>query len=315
MNLVAQAAADRVVWMVAQEPAPGEAHVGCRERRAIAQRTQGRGGLGTEQPPLGALVRLLQVDARGVHRSRQHRRLQPHTRVWGAKTLFTPRDHRICRQNRLLTPQTDDAENSEVDHPDNVTIARRRTEATSNNAPQGASANPTGRGICAFAGRSGLCTPRGHVTRGGSALARELCRVAVAAEGQRLGAVSVKSLEGLADRREAPPAGARLLPPQLTRPAVPESPCKRRRSDLCTLRDAGLRVPRGVKKFRHVPNPIDLQGRSNKCTPRALGVVAVACARRPVVGLLQRGHRPAVGPSDGHDRDLPGQVRPRALPR
>jgi hypothetical protein len=55
----------------------------------------------------------------------------------------------------------------------------------------------------------------GHVTRGGSALARELCRVAVAAEGQRLDAVAVKSLEGLADRKEASPAGARLPPPSV----------------------------------------------------------------------------------------------------
>jgi hypothetical protein len=31
--------------------------------------------------------------------------------VWGAKPLFTPGIMPICRRNRVLTPDTDDAEN------------------------------------------------------------------------------------------------------------------------------------------------------------------------------------------------------------
>src|SRR6185437_12205410 len=64
--LVARAAADRVVGVVAEKVAPREAEVCGGKRRVLAERAQRRRGLDREEPPLCALVRLLEVDPRGV---------------------------------------------------------------------------------------------------------------------------------------------------------------------------------------------------------------------------------------------------------
>ena len=66
VHVVARAAADRVVRVVAQEVTPGEAHVGVGEGLPGAEGAERRHGLGGEQPALGALVGLLYVHARGV---------------------------------------------------------------------------------------------------------------------------------------------------------------------------------------------------------------------------------------------------------
>ena len=66
VHLVARAAADRVVRMVAEQVAPGEPQVCGRIRRAFPQRAQGRRRLDREQPALRALIRLLEVDPRRV---------------------------------------------------------------------------------------------------------------------------------------------------------------------------------------------------------------------------------------------------------
>ena len=52
--------------MVAKQVPPGQPDVLVREARAVPERSQGCDGLRPEQAALGALVRLLQVHARGV---------------------------------------------------------------------------------------------------------------------------------------------------------------------------------------------------------------------------------------------------------
>jgi hypothetical protein len=85
VDLVDRAAADRVVRVVAQQLAPGEPQLparmpeaGSREERQRAQ------GLGARQLPLAALVRLLQVHARGVDPA-QHVRLRPAGQLAGER--------------------------------------------------------------------------------------------------------------------------------------------------------------------------------------------------------------------------------------
>ena len=66
VHLVARAAADRVVRVVAEQVAPGQPQVGNRIRRVLAQCPQRGRRLDREQPPLRALIRLLEVDPRRV---------------------------------------------------------------------------------------------------------------------------------------------------------------------------------------------------------------------------------------------------------
>ncbi len=66
VHLVAGAAADRVVRLVPEQVPPREPEVCAGERLVLAQRPQGRHGLDREESPLGSLVRLLEVDPRGV---------------------------------------------------------------------------------------------------------------------------------------------------------------------------------------------------------------------------------------------------------
>src|SRR5581483_1987852 len=63
VDLVARAAADRVVRMVAEEIAPREPHVLVREAGPLAERAKRGSRLDREQPALRALVRLLEVHA------------------------------------------------------------------------------------------------------------------------------------------------------------------------------------------------------------------------------------------------------------
>src|SRR5581483_12058123 len=66
VHLVARAAADGVVRVVTEQVAPGELEIGGGKRLAAAQRPQRRRRLDGEEPLLGALVRLLEVDPRRV---------------------------------------------------------------------------------------------------------------------------------------------------------------------------------------------------------------------------------------------------------
>ena len=66
MHLVDRAAADRVVRVVAQQLPPGKAEVCCRVGGVTRQRGERGGDLGGEEPPLRALVRLLDLHVRRV---------------------------------------------------------------------------------------------------------------------------------------------------------------------------------------------------------------------------------------------------------
>ena len=93
MHLVARASADRVVRLAAQQLGPGEPEVRARERATVLQRAERGERLDREQPLLGMLVGLLEIEAR---------RVDPAQNVLHAAAEQLPGPHRGVRAGGCL---------------------------------------------------------------------------------------------------------------------------------------------------------------------------------------------------------------------